>query len=160
MVYEEVVAIAVIIPSPTPHFLPDSISGTIEGWEMEKDSDLPGGAAELISPFGPGEKAINGHQLIHRARETGACFGQRHAQAMVGSVPEDWDYYVPFPGTVFRPPPRYRYREDEHSESSLFGRFIPCLKKEGGAWTIELQGLHMVFFNIEPGAVRILCPVR
>ena len=156
MVYEEVVA-RVTIPSPTPHFLPDSISGTIKRWEMEKDSNLPGGTAELISPYGPGEKAINGHQLIHRAQEMGACFGQRHAQAMVDSVPENWDYYIPFPGTVFRPPPRYRYHEDR-SKPSFFGHFIPCLKKMDGVWTIELQGLHMVFFNIAPGAVRILRP--
>ncbi|MEK9134733.1 MAG: hypothetical protein AAB451_00275 [Patescibacteria group bacterium] len=106
-----------------------------DGWKLVEDVDFtPIDPAKLdfISFLKPGEGSIGGNEMVRRARELHANFGQRHAEYLLEhqrEIPQEFrKYYIVFTGTIWRIPDG--------------GLSVACLLWDGGRWILDFHWLE------------------
>ena len=103
-------------------------------WKLESDVEVQYGEVNLrlVNPLRRGEGAIEGKELLERAKKISALVGQHHAEALSKSqnvIPEEWkEYMLIFPGTVWLTPnggyymPYLYWLENQNCWLLSFGR--------------------------------------
>lgn len=110
-----------------------------EGWKLKNDREIRDGEfiLELLDFFQKKESHVSGNELVKRAKEKDALFGQRHAEALLRNkdkIPEKWRKYVlVFPGTVWR-----------DSRGDLR---VPCLRWHDRCWDLCFGWLAPGFYS-------------
>lgn len=116
------------------------------GWTLLEDTREPWPISTLdLVPFLKGdEHYTGGEEMVRRAEELHANLGQRHAEFLLEHQevipPEFRDYYLVFPGTV------WRARDGRRGVAGLCWR--------GERWGLRFDWLESGFH----GSCRLLCP--
>lgn len=125
-----------------------------EGWILVEDVpefEVPVDC-ESVPFFESGRRSISGKEILRRAKENGANFGQRHAERILLHQPgilerisrawrrppwwRRWlaaDQLLIFPGTIWYVIGR--------------GYMIPCLFRDGPSWRLTFQDLSGIYIS-------------
>lgn len=123
---------------------------TKEGWGLLEDVDEPSSISiadlGLVSFFKDGESYVRGEEMVKRAEKFGANLGQRHAELLLdhqNQIPKEWrDYYLVFPGTI------WRGRDGD--------RYVQSLCWLGTPWNLGFLGLGLDW----PSGGRLVRPCK